>query len=129
VDPLASTSRILDPRIVGEEHYSTAREVQRVLQRYKDLSDIIAILGVEELSEEDKLTVARARKIQKFLSQPMFVAEVFTGRPGKYVPIKETVRSFREVLDGKHDGIPEQAFYMQGGIDDVLETAVKMRQE
>ena len=99
VDPLASTSRILDPRIVGEEHYSTAREVQRVLQRYKDLSDIIAILGVEELSEEDKLTVARARKIQKFLSQPMFVAEVFTGRPCKYVPIKETVRSFREVLD------------------------------
>jgi F-type H+-transporting ATPase subunit beta len=129
VDPLASTSRILDPRIVGEEHYNTAREVQRVLQRYKDLSDIIAILGVEELSEEDKLTVARARKIQKFLSQPMFVAEVFTGRPGKYVPIKETVRSFREVLDGKHDDIPEQAFYMQGGIDDVLETAMKMRQE
>jgi F-type H+-transporting ATPase subunit beta len=127
VDPLASTSRILDPRIVGEEHYNTAREVQRVLQRYKDLSDIIAILGVEELSEEDKLTVARARKIQKFLSQPMFVAEVFTGRPGKYVPIKETVRSFREVLDGKHDDIPEQAFYMQGGIDDVLETAAKMR--
>jgi F-type H+-transporting ATPase subunit beta len=129
VDPLASTSRILDPRVVGEEHYNTAREVQRVLQRYKDLSDIIAILGVEELSEEDKLTVARARKIQKFLSQPMFVAEVFTGRPGKYVPIKETVRSFREVLDGMHDGIPEQAFYMQGGIDDVLETAAKMRQE
>ncbi|MBM4458836.1 MAG: F0F1 ATP synthase subunit beta [Chloroflexi bacterium] len=127
VDPLASTSRILDPRVVGEEHYNTAREVQRVLQRYKDLSDIIAILGVEELSEEDKLTVARARKIQKFLSQPMFVAEVFTGRPGKYVPIKETVRSFREVLDGKHDDIPEQAFYMQGGIDDVLETAAKMR--
>jgi F-type H+-transporting ATPase subunit beta len=129
VDPLASTSRILDPNVVGQEHYNTAREVQRVLQRYKDLSDIIAILGVEELSEEDKLTVARARKIQKFLSQPMFVAEVFTGRPGKYVPIKETVRSFREVLDGKHDDIPEQAFYMQGGIDDVLETAMKMRQE
>ena len=128
VDPLASTSRILDPRIVGEEHYNTAREVQRVLQRYKDLSDIIAILGVEELSEEDKLTVARARKIQKFLSQPMFVAEVFTGRPGKYVTIKETVRGFREVLDGKHDDVPEQAFYMQGGIDDVLETATKMRQ-
>jgi F-type H+-transporting ATPase subunit beta len=128
VDPLASTSRILDPRVVGEEHYNTAREVQRVLQRYKDLSDIIAILGVEELSEEDKLTVARARKIQKFLSQPMFVAEVFTGRPGKYVTIKETVRGFREVLDGKHDDVPEQAFYMQGGIDDVLETATKMRQ-
>ncbi len=129
VDPLASTSRILDPNVVGEEHYNTAREVQRVLQRYRDLSDIIAILGVEELSEEDKLTVARARKIQKFLSQPMFVAEVFTGRPGKYVPIKETVRSFREVLDGEHDEIPEQAFYMQGGIDDVLETAAKMRRE
>jgi F-type H+-transporting ATPase subunit beta len=129
VDPLASTSRILDPRIVGEEHYNTAREVQRVLQRYKDLSDIIAILGVEELSEEDKLTVARARKIQKFLSQPMFVAEVFTGRPGKYVTIKETVRGFRDILDGKHDDIPEQAFYMQGGIDDVLETAAKMREQ
>ncbi len=129
VDPLASTSRILDPRVVGEEHYNTAREVQRVLQRYKDLSDIIAILGVEELSEEDKLTVARARKIQRFLSQPMFVAEAFTGRPGKYVPVKETVRSFREVLEGKHDDIPEQAFYMQGGIDDVLEAAAKMREQ
>ncbi len=129
VDPLASTSRILDPRVVGEEHYNTAREVQRVLQRYKDLSDIIAILGVEELSEDDKLTVARARKIQKFLSQPMFVAEAFTGRPGKYVPVKETVRSFREVLEGKHDDIPEQAFYMQGGIDDVLEIAAKMREQ
>jgi F-type H+-transporting ATPase subunit beta len=113
--------------VVGEEHYNTAREVQRVLQRYKDLSDIIAILGVEELSEEDKLTVARARKIQKFLSQPMFVAEVFTGRPGKYVTIKETVRGFREILDGKHDDVPEQAFYMQGGIDDVVETAAKMK--
>jgi len=129
VDPLTSTSRILDPRVVGEEHYAAAREVQRVLQRYKDLSDIIAILGIEELNEEDKLTVARARKIEKFLSQPMFVAEVFTGRPGKYVSIQETVRGFKEVLDGKHDNIPEQAFYMQGGIDDVRETAEKMRQE
>jgi len=129
VDPLTSTSRILDPRVVGEEHYAVAREVQRVLQRYKDLSDIIAILGTEELSEEDKRTVDRARKIEKFLSQPMFVAEVFTGRPGKYVPIQETVRGFKEVLEGKHDGVPEQAFYMQGGIDDVWEAAEKMRQE
>jgi F-type H+-transporting ATPase subunit beta len=129
VDPLTSTSRILDPRVVGEEHYAVAREVQRVLQRYKDLSDIIAILGTEELSEDDKKTVARARKIEKFLSQPMFVAEVFTGRPGKYVSIQDTVRSFKEILKGDHDDIPEQAFYMQGGIDDVLETAQKMRQE
>jgi len=129
VDPLASTSRILDPRVVGEEHYAVAREVQRVLQRYKDLSDIIAILGIEELSEDDKLTVGRARKIEKFLSQPMFVAEVFTDRPGKYVSIQETVRGFKEVLEGKHDGVPEQAFYMQGGIDDVRETAERMRQE
>jgi len=129
VDPLTSTSRILDPRVVGEEHYAVAREVQRVLQRYKDLSDIISILGTEELSEEDKRTVDRARKIEKFLSQPMFVAEVFTGRPGKYVSIQDTVRSFKEILKGDHDGIPEQAFYMQGGIDDVLETAQKMRQE
>jgi F-type H+-transporting ATPase subunit beta len=129
VDPLTSTSRILDPRVVGEEHYSVARDIQRVLQRYKDLSDIIAILGTEELSEEDKQIVARARKIEKFLSQPMFVAEVFTGRPGKYVTIQETVRGFKEVLEGKHDDIPEQAFYMQGGIDDVRETAEKMQQE
>ena len=129
VDPLASTSRILDPRVVGDEHYSVAREVQRVLQRYKDLSDIISILGTEELSEEDKRTVDRARKIEKFLSQPMFVAEVFTGRPGKYVSIQDTVRGFKEVLEGKHDGVPEQAFYMQGGIDDVWEAAEKMRQE
>ena len=127
VDPLASTSRILDPLIVGEEHYNTAREVQRVLQRYKDLSDIIAILGVEELSEDDKLTVSRARKIQQFLSQPMFVAEVFTGRPGKYVPIRETVRGFREILDGKCDDIPEQAFSMQGTIDDVRENWATMQ--
>jgi F-type H+-transporting ATPase subunit beta len=126
VDPLASTSRILDPRIVGEDHYNTAREVQRVLQRYKDLQDVIAILGVEELSEEDKLTVARARKIQRFLSQPMFVAEAFTGRPGAYVPIRETVRGFREILDGKHDDIPEQAFWMVGTIDDALERAKEL---
>jgi F-type H+-transporting ATPase subunit beta len=127
VDPLASTSRILDPGVVGEEHYTVARGVQRVLQRYKDLQDIIAILGIEELSEDDKLTVARARKIQRFLSQPMFVAETFTGRPGKYVPIKDTVRGFKEILEGKHDEIPEQAFYMQGTIDDVVATWEQMK--
>jgi F-type H+-transporting ATPase subunit beta len=127
VDPLASTSRILDPRIVGQEHYDTARAVQGVLQRYKDLQDIIAILGIDELSEEDKLAVARARKIQRFLSQPFFVAEQFTGLKGKYVPIKETVRGFREVVDGKHDDLPEQAFYMVGGIDEVLEKAEQMK--
>jgi len=126
VDPLTSTSRILDPTIVGEEHYRIAREVQRMLQRYKDLQDIIAILGIEELSEEDKLTVARARKIQKFLSQPMFVTEVFTGREGRYVPIKETVRGFREILEGKYDDLPEQAFYMMGSIDEVVEAAKKL---
>jgi F-type H+-transporting ATPase subunit beta len=129
VDPLASTSRILDPRVVGEDHYNTAREVQRVLQRYKDLQDVIAILGVEELSEEDKLTVARARKIQRFLSQPMFVAEAFTGRRGAYVPIKETVRGFREILDGKHDDIPEQAFYMVGAIGEALEKAKELQEK
>ncbi len=123
VDPLTSTSRILDPAVVGEEHYQVARGVQRVLQRYKDLQDIIAILGIEELSEEDKLTVARARRIQKFLSQPMFVTEVFTGRKGKYVSVKETVRGFKEILDGKHDTLPEQAFYMVGTIDEVVEAA------
>ncbi len=126
VDPLTSTSRILDPTIVGEEHYRIAREVQRVLQRYKDLQDIIAILGIEELSEEDKLTVARARKIQRFLSQPMFVTEVFTGREGRYVPVEETVRGFREILEGKHDALPEQAFYMMGTIDEVVEEAKKL---
>ena len=126
VDPLASTSRILDPQIVGEEHYRTAREVQRTLQRYKDLADVIAILGVEELSEEDRQTVARARKIQKFLSQPMKVAEAFTGRPGKFVPLNETIRGFREILDGKHDDLPEQAFYMVGSIDDAVANAAKM---
>ena len=126
VDPLTSTSRILDPNVVGEEHYRVAREVQRVLQRYKDLQDIIAILGIEELSEEDKLTVARARRIQRFLSQPMFVTEVFTGRKGKYVPIAETVRGFKEILEGKYDGLPEQAFYMVGGIEEVAEAAKKL---
>ncbi len=126
VDPLASTSRILDPRIVGEEHYNVARGVQRVLQRYKDLQDIIAILGIEELSEEDKLAVTRARKIQKFLSQPMFVAEAFTGMTGRYVPVKETVRGFKEILDGNHDTLPEQAFFMVGTIDDVVEKAKGM---
>jgi len=127
VDPLGSTSRILDPRIVGEEHYAVAREVQRVLQRYKDLQDIIAILGIDELSEEDKLVVVRARKIQRFLSQPMFVAETFTGRPGRYVTIQETVRGFKEILDGKHDDLPEQAFYMVGGIEEAVQAAEELR--
>ena len=126
VDPLASTSRILDPNIIGEEHYQVAREVQQVLQRYKDLQDIIAILGIEELSEEDKLTVARARRIQRFLSQPMFVTEVFTGRKGKYVPIKDTVSSFKELLEGKYDTLPEQAFYMVGTIDEAVEQAKRL---
>jgi F-type H+/Na+-transporting ATPase subunit beta len=123
VDPLQSTSRILDPVIVGEEHYNTAREVQRVLQRYKDLQDIIAILGIDELSEDDKLTVARARKIERFFSQPMFVAEQFTGLEGRFVPLRETVRGFREILDGKHDDLPEQAFMMVGSIDEAVEKA------
>ena len=127
VDPLGSTSRILDPRIVGEEHYDVAREVQRVLQRYKDLQDIIAILGIDELSEEDKLVVVRARKIQRFLSQPMFVAEQFTGMPGRYVSIQETVRGFKEILDGKHDDLPEQAFYMVGGIEEAVQAAEELR--
>jgi F-type H+-transporting ATPase subunit beta len=126
VDPLTSTSRILDPQVVGEEHYRVAREVQRVLQRYKDLQDIIAILGIEELSEEDKQAVARARRIQRFLSQPMFVSEVFTGRPGKYVKVEDTVRGFKEILEGKYDSLPEQAFYMAGGIEDVVEEAKKL---
>jgi F-type H+-transporting ATPase subunit beta len=126
VDPLSSTSRVLDPHIVGEEHYKVARGIQRVLQRYRDLQDIIAILGIEELSEEDKLTVARARKIQRFLSQPMYVAEAFTGRPGKYVPVKETVRGFKEILEGKHDTLPEQAFFMVGTIDEAVEQAKKL---
>lgn len=126
VDPLTSTSRILDPQIVGEEHYRVARGVQRVSQRYKDLQDIIAILGMEELSEEDKLTVARARRIQRFLSQPMSVAEAFTGIPGKYVPTKETVRGFGEILEGKHDHLPEAAFFMVGTIDEAVEAAKKL---
>ncbi|MCH7663407.1 MAG: F0F1 ATP synthase subunit beta, partial [Chloroflexi bacterium] len=126
VDPLASTSRILDPHVVGEDHYDTAREVQKVLQRYKDLQDIIAILGIDELSEDDKLIVARARKIERFFSQPFFVAEQFTGTPGVYVPIRETVRGFREILDGKHDSLPEQAFMLVGSIDDAVEKAKKL---
>ncbi len=126
VDPLTSTSRILDPNIVGEEHHRVARGVQQVLQRYKDLQDVIAILGIEELSDEDKVTVARARKIQRFLSQPMFVAEVFTGRQGRYVPIAETVRGFKEILEGKHDALPEQAFYMVGTIEEAVEQAKKL---
>lgn len=126
VDPLVSTSRILDPRIVGEEHYAVAREVQRVLQRYKDLQDIIAILGIDELGEDDKLIVSRARKIERFLSQPMFVAEQFAGIPGQHVPLRETVRGFREILDGKHDDLPEQAFHMVGTIDQAIEKAKQM---
>jgi F-type H+-transporting ATPase subunit beta len=129
VDPLTSTSRILDPNVVGEEHYSVARGVQRVLQRYKDLQDIIAILGIEELSDEDKLTVARARRIQRFLSQPMFVTEVFTGRKGKYVPVGETVRGFKEILEGKYDDLPEQAFYMVGTIEEAVEAAKSLQAE
>jgi len=126
VDPLASTSRILDPKIVGEEHYQTAREVQRVLQRYKDLQDIIAILGIDELGEDDKLIVSRARKIERFFSQPMFVAEQFTGIEGRYVPIKETIRGFKEILEGKHDNLPEQAFYMVGPIEDAVQKAKQL---
>ena len=126
VDPLDSTSRILDPNVVGEEHYKVARAVQEVLQRYKDLQDIIAILGMDELSEDDKLAVARARKIQKFLSQPFHVAEAFTGRPGTYVKLPDTIRGFKEIVEGKHDDIPEQAFYMMGTIEDVLENAKKL---
>jgi F-type H+-transporting ATPase subunit beta len=121
VDPLASTSRILDPRIIGDEHYNVARQVKQILQRYKDLQDIIAILGIDELSEDDKLTVSRARKIQKFLSQPFFVAQQFTGLEGKYVPIADTIRGFKEIVEGKHDEIPEQDFYLVGTIDEVLE--------
>jgi F-type H+-transporting ATPase subunit beta len=127
VDPLASTSRILDPAIVGEEHYAVARKVQSVLQRYKDLQDIIAILGMDELSDDDKVTVSRARKIQRFLSQPFFVAEAFTGSPGKYVKLEDTVKSFRRIVNGELDDVPEQAFYMKGGIEEVLEAAEKMK--
>jgi F-type H+-transporting ATPase subunit beta len=126
VDPIDSTSRILDPLVVGQEHYEVARSVQLILQRYKDLQDIIAILGMDELSEDDKLTVARARKVQRFLSQPFHVAEQFTGIPGAYVELKDTIRAFKEVVDGKHDDIPEQAFYMVGTIEQVVEKAKKM---
>lgn len=129
VDPLDSTSRIVDPNIIGEEHYQVARSVQEVLQRYKELQDIIAILGMEELSDEDKLIVSRARKMQRFLSQPFFVAETFTGMTGKYVPLKETIRGFKEILSGKHDDLPEGAFFMVGTIDEVVEKAQKMKGE
>ncbi len=127
VDPLASTSRILTPRVVGQEHYDVAQGVKRILQRYKDLQDIIAILGIDELSEDDKITVSRARKVQKFLSQPFHVAEQFTGIPGRYCKIEDTVRSFKEVIEGKHDDVPEQAFYMRGTIEEVLEEAEKLK--
>ena len=127
VDPLASTSRVLDPRIVGEEHYNTARAVKSILQRYKDLQDIIAILGMDELSEEDKLTVGRARRVQRFLSQPFFVAQQFTGLEGKYVKLADTIRGFKEILEGKHDNVPEQAFYMVGTIEEVLEKSEKLK--
>ena len=129
VDPLDSTSRILDPHVIGEEHYQVARGVQAVLQKYKELQDIIAILGMEELSDEDKLTVSRARKIQRFLSQPFAVAEVFTGSPGKYVPLKDTIRGFKEILEGKYDDLPEGAFYMVGSIEEVVEKANKLKEE
>jgi F-type H+-transporting ATPase subunit beta len=127
VDPLDSTSRILDPEVLGQDHYDTARGVQRVLQRYKDLQDIIAILGMDELSEEDKLIVARARKIQKFLSQPFFVAEVFTGSPGKYVKVSDTITGFKEILEGRVDHISEQAFYMVGTLEEVFEKERKLQ--
>lgn len=127
VDPLASTSRLLTPEVVGEEHYGVAREVQKILQRYKDLQDIIAILGMDELSEEDKVTVARARKIERFLSQPFFVAEQFTGNPGKYVEVKDTVKGFKEIIEGKHDDLPEQAFYMVGTIEEAIAKAEQLR--
>ncbi len=126
VDPLASSSRILDPLVVGDEHYRVAREVQRILQKYKDLQDVISILGMEELSEDEKLTVARARKIQRFLTQPFYVSEVFTGRPGKYVPVSETIRGFKEIIEGKHDDLPEQAFYMVGTIDEAVAKAAEL---
>ncbi len=129
VDPLDSTSRILDPKIVGEEHYYTAKTVQQILQKYKDLQDIIAILGMDELSDEDKLIVQRARKIQRFLSQPFFVAEAFTGTPGKYVPLKETIRGFKGIIEGEYDDLPEQAFYMVGTIDEAVENARKMQEQ
>ena len=129
VDPLDSTSRILDPHVLGQEHYDVARNVQSVLQRYKELQDIIAILGMDELAEEDKLIVARARKIQRFLSQPFFVAEAFTGTPGVYVPIKETIRGFKEILEGKHDNLPEDAFFMCGTIEEAVEQGKRIMEQ
>jgi F-type H+-transporting ATPase subunit beta len=129
MDPLASSSRMLDPLVVGQEHYDTAQGVLNTLQRYKDLQDIIAILGIDELSDEDKVAVSRARKLQRFLTQPMFVAEVFTGTPGQYVPIGETVRGAREILEGKHDDLPEQAFYMVGTIEGAGEKAATLRSQ
>jgi len=128
VDPLDSTSRILDPRIIGQEHYDVARSVQGILQKYKELQDIIAILGMDELSEEDKLVVSRARKVQRFLSQPFFVAEQFTGIPGKFVKLEDTIKGFKQVVDGEHDEIPEQAFYMVGTIEEALEKSEQMKQ-
>jgi F0F1-type ATP synthase beta subunit len=127
VDPLASSSRILDPRVVGAEHYAVARAVKLVLQKYKDLQDIIAILGIDELSEEDRLIVARARKVQRFLSQPFFVAEQFTGKAGRYVKVADTIKGFKEIVEGKHDDLPEQAFYMVGTIEEVVEQAERMK--
>ena len=129
VDPLASTSRILDPLVIGQEHYQVARGVQKILQRYKELQDIIAILGMEELNEADKLTVSRARKVQRFLSQPFFVAEQFTGQPGKYVSLQDTIKGFKEILEGKHDDLPESAFYMVGSIDEAVAKGKKMKGE
>src|SRR5256884_3768883 len=129
VDPLESTSRFLDPRAVGQEHYDAAQGVKRTMQRYKELQDIISMLGIEELSEDDKQTVTRARKIQRFLSQPNFVAQRFTGLEGRYVSVKETVRGFKEILEGKHDDLPEQAFYMVGGIDEAREQGERMKAE
>ena len=126
MEPLTSTSRVLDPNVVGQEHYDVAQETKRVLQRYRDLQDIIAILGIDELSEDDKSTVARARRLQRFMSQPFFVAEVFTGRSGKYVSIKDTVASFKEILEGSTDTLPEQAFFLAGTVDDVRENAAKL---
>jgi len=126
VDPLDSTSRILDPNVVGQEHYYVARNVQQILQKYKDLQDIIAILGMDELSDEDKLVVGRARRIQRFLSQPFFVAAEFTGKDGKFVKVEETIRGFKEIIEGKHDDLPEQAFYMVGGIEEAVENAKRL---
>jgi F-type H+-transporting ATPase subunit beta len=128
VDPLASSSRILDPRVIGDDHYDVAKRVKQILQRYKDLQDIIAILGIDELSEEDKLAVSRARRIQLFLSQPFFVAAQFTGKAGKYVSIADTIKGFKEIAEGKHDGVPEQAFYLVGTIEEALEKAKTLKQ-